>query len=150
MRARSSGGRVEIGASELRRESSDWTSHLTASISLSIAEMAAVRDAGVCVMIRDRLCPDWRRVNRSESMDVCPSLDKELDEEKVEHRPNGTPTWKMSQPFVRETEGHVTLCRSRCGSGGLHSTWPALGDAPHHGVFVGSCTGRHMLRATPE
>ena len=84
IRARSSGGRVEIGAIALRRESRDWTSRLAATISLSIAETEAVRDAGVCVMVRNWLCPDWRRVNMSESVDVCPSL----DEEKVEHQPN--------------------------------------------------------------
>ena len=66
---------MEIGASGLRRKSSDWTNHLAASISLSIAETAAVCDGGVCVMVWDRLCPDWRRVNRSESMDKHPFSD---------------------------------------------------------------------------
>lgn len=84
----------------LRRESRDWTSRLAASISLSIAETEAVRDAGVCVMIRNWLCPDWRRVNMSESVDVCPSL----DEEKVEHQPK----WDIDMehvPTFREGNG---------------------------------------------
>jgi hypothetical protein len=73
-RARSSGGKAEIGAIALRRESRDWTSRLAASISLSIAETAAGRDGSVCVMDRKWLGPCWKKVDRSESVDVCPSL----------------------------------------------------------------------------
>ena len=83
---------MEIGAIALRRESREWTSRLAASISLSIAETAPGRDKGVCVMTRNWLSPDWRKVDGSESVDVCPSL----DEEKVGYEPNGTPIWNMS------------------------------------------------------
>ena len=119
---------MEIGTIALRHESRDWTSHLAASISLSIAEMAAVHDVGVCDMTWNWLCPDWRRVNRLENMDVCRSLDKE----KVKHQPNGTPIWDMSQPFMREPDSYVTFChyRRRRGSSSLYLTRRALSDTP--------------------
>jgi hypothetical protein len=84
----------------------------------------------------------------SESVDVCPSL----DEEKVEHQPKWDTIWNMSQPFERETEGYVTICRCRrtCGWGGLCLGWIALSDAPHDEVFVEGCTRGHMLQAGAE
>ena len=92
-------------------------------------------------MTQNWLCPDWRRVNRSENVDVYRSLDKE----KVKHQPNGTPIWDMSQPFVREPDGYVTFCRyhMRRGSSSLYLTWRALSDAPHDEVFVEGCMSIH-------